>query len=120
VPGDPVSHHQSLRAECTYSRTTRSCAKSVIRATRSQCGVPQLALGAYPADNLEDRGGVLTRFVERGYPPQKLSSPSQSLYMDMAMVMIREKGVPRDGAMSGNIGSASATKPVAVAVPLSL
>ena len=25
-------------------------------------------------------------------PPQKLSSPSQSLYMDMAMVMIREKG----------------------------
>jgi hypothetical protein len=26
--------------------------------------------------------------------PQKLSSPSQSLYMDMGMVMIREKGVP--------------------------
>jgi hypothetical protein len=29
-----------------------------------------------------------------GYPPQKLSSPSQSLYMDMAMVMMPKKGVP--------------------------
>ena len=32
-------------------------------------------------------------------PPQDLSSPSQSLYTDMAMVMIREKGVPRGGEM---------------------
>jgi hypothetical protein len=39
-----------------------------------------------------------------------------TLYMDMGMVMIREKGVPRDGAMGGSIGSTSATKPVAVAV----
>jgi hypothetical protein len=31
--------------------------------------------------------------------PQKLSSPSQSLYMDMAMVMMPKKGVPRDVAM---------------------
>jgi hypothetical protein len=31
-------------------------------------------------------------FVERGYPPQKLSSPSQSLYMDMGMVMMPKKG----------------------------
>ena len=31
-----------------------------------------------------------------------------------------EEGLPRDGAMSGNIESASATKPVAVAVPLGL
>ena len=29
MPRGPVSHHQSLRAECTYSRTTRSCARSV-------------------------------------------------------------------------------------------
>jgi hypothetical protein len=36
--------------------------------------------------------------------------------MDMAMVMIREKGVPRGGVMDGSIGSTSATKPVAVAV----
>jgi hypothetical protein len=26
--------------------------------------------------------------------PQKLSSPSQSLYMDMGMVMVPKKGVP--------------------------
>jgi hypothetical protein len=36
--------------------------------------------------------------------------------MDMGMVMIGEKGVPRDGAMGGSIESTSATKPVAVAV----
>jgi hypothetical protein len=48
--------------------------------------------------------------------PTKLSSPSQSLYMDMGMVMIREKGAPRDGAMGGSIESTSATKPVAIAV----
>jgi hypothetical protein len=52
--------------------------------------------------------------------PTRVSSPSQSLYMDMAMVIMQKKGVPRDGAMSGNIGSASATKSVAVAVPLGL
>jgi hypothetical protein len=40
--------------------------------------------------------------------------------MDMVMVMIREKGVPRDGAMGGSNGSTSAKKPVAVAVPLGL
>jgi len=40
--------------------------------------------------------------------------------MDMGMVMMPKKGVPRDGAMGGSIGSTSATKPVAVAVPLSL
>jgi hypothetical protein len=38
-----------------------------------------------------------------------------TLYMDMGMVMIGEKGVPRDGAMGGSIESTSATKPVAVA-----
>ena len=55
----------------------------------------QLALRAYPDDRLVDRGGTRPRFVERGYPPQTLSSPSQSLYMDMGMVMPK-KGVPRD------------------------
>ena len=49
-------------------------------------------------------------------PPQKLSSPSQSLYMDVGMVMMPKMGVPRDGAMGGSMGSTSATKPVAVAV----
>jgi hypothetical protein len=36
--------------------------------------------------------------------------------MDIAMVMIREKGVPRDGAMGESMGRTSSTKPVAVAV----
>jgi hypothetical protein len=36
--------------------------------------------------------------------------------MDMGMVMMPKKGVPRDGVMSGSMGSTSATKPVAVAV----
>ena len=52
--GDPVSHHHRQRTECTYSRTTHSCARSVTRVRRSQCGVPQLALRAYPDDALED------------------------------------------------------------------
>jgi hypothetical protein len=65
---------------------------------------------------LEDRGGTRPRFVERGYPPQKLSSPSPPLYMDMGMVMIREKGVPREDAMGGSIGSTRPTKPVALAL----
>src|SRR5215208_7407989 len=43
-------------------------------------------------------------------PPQKLSSPSQSLYMDMGMVMMPKKGVPRDAAMGRSMGSTSATK----------
>ncbi len=49
-------------------------------------------------------------------PPQNLSSPSQSLYMDMGMVMMPKMGVPRDGAMGGSMGSTRPTKPVAVAV----
>ena len=89
----PVSDQQSLRTECTYSRTTRSCARSVRSATRRQLSVPQLALRAYPDDRLEDRGGTRPRFVERG-SPTKLSSPSQSLYMDMAMVIMQKKGGP--------------------------
>ena len=34
-------------------------------------------------------------------PPQKLSSPSQSLYMDMGMVTMSKKGVPRDVHWAG-------------------
>jgi hypothetical protein len=52
--GSCKSSHHRLRTECTYSRTTRSCARSVRRATRSQCGVPQLALRDYPDDALDD------------------------------------------------------------------
>jgi hypothetical protein len=36
--------------------------------------------------------------------------------MDMGMVMMQKKGVPRHDAMGGNIGSTSATKSIAVAV----
>jgi hypothetical protein len=72
--GQPVcrrsckSSHHRLRTECARTAFSRSCARSVIRARRSQCGVPQLALRAYPDDRLEDRGGTRPRFVERGYP----------------------------------------------------
>jgi hypothetical protein len=58
--------------------------------------------------------------LSRVATPENLSSPSQSLYMDMGMVMIVEKGVPTDGAIGRSMGSTSATKPVAAAVPLSL
>jgi hypothetical protein len=51
--------------------------------------------------------------------PQKLSSPSQSLYMDTGMVMMPKKGVPRAGAMGGSMGSTRLTKPVAVDVYIS-
>jgi hypothetical protein len=78
-----------------------------------------LALRAYPDDALEDRGGALPRFVKRGYPDKNYHH-HRHLYIDMGMVMIREKGVPRDGAMGGSMGNVSATKPVAVAVPLGL
>jgi hypothetical protein len=40
--------------------------------------------------------------------------------MDMAMVMMPKKGVPRDGAMGGSKGRTSASKPAAIAVPLGL
>jgi hypothetical protein len=40
--------------------------------------------------------------------------------MDMGMVMMPKKGLPRDGAMGGSMGSTSATEPVAVAVSLGL
>ena len=36
------------------------------------------------------------------------------------MVMMPKEGLPTDGAMGGSMGSTSATKPVAVAVPLGL
>ena len=78
--GDRVSHQQSLRTECTYSRTTRSCVRSVLRATRSQCGVPQLTLRAYPDDRLEDRGGTRPRFVERSYPTKAIITIPITLY----------------------------------------
>ena len=55
-------------------------------------------------------------FVERGYPTKAIITIPITLYMDMGMVMIGEKGVPRESAMGGSMASASATKPVAVAV----
>jgi hypothetical protein len=98
VTGNPVSHPQNLRTECMDSRLTQ-LRKSVISARRSQCGVPQLRCGARP------------RFVERGYPPQKLSSPSPSLYMDMGMVMMPKKGVPRDVQWAGSRGQQARQSP---------
>ena len=98
VPGDPVSHHHRLRAECTYRRTTRSCARSVIRATRSQCGVTQLVLRAYPDDRLEDRGGARPRFVERVHLRGPIITIPITLY-GYGNGDDAEEGVPSDGAM---------------------
>ena len=71
-------------------------------------------------DRLEDRGGTRPRFVERGYPTKAIITIPITLYRygngDDA-----EEGDPdrrRDELEHG--GSASATKPVAVAVPLGL
>src|SRR5215211_9451480 len=69
-------HHAQLR-----KKRNKSKKESVWRSSTG-------ASGSYPDDRLEDRGGTRPRFVERGHPPQKLSSPSQSLYMDMGMVMM--------------------------------
>ena len=40
--------------------------------------------------------------------------------MDVGMVMMPKKEVPRDGAMGGSMGSTRPTMPVAVDVPLGL
>jgi len=53
-------------------------------------------------------------------PPQYLSSPSQSLYMDMAMVMMPKQGGPERRRGGREHGEHSATNPVTVAVPLGL
>jgi hypothetical protein len=50
MPGGPVSHHQSPRAECARPAASCSCARSVRSATRRQLSFPQLALRAYPDD----------------------------------------------------------------------
>ena len=41
VSGGPVSHHQSLRAECARTAASCSCARSVRSATRRQLSFPQ-------------------------------------------------------------------------------
>jgi hypothetical protein len=51
---------------------------------------------------------------------KNLSSPSPYPYIEIGMVMMPKRGVPTEGATGGSMGSTSATKSVAVAVPLSL
>jgi hypothetical protein len=68
------------------------------------------SFGLTKDDRLEDRGGTHPRICGTWLPPQKLSSPSQSLYMDMGMVMMQKKRVPRDEAMDGSKGSVRPTK----------
>jgi hypothetical protein len=80
VAGNPVSHHQSPSTKYARTAASCSCASSVIRARRSQCGVPQLALRAYEDDALEDRGGALPRLVERGYPTKPIITIPTSIY----------------------------------------
>jgi hypothetical protein len=60
---------------------------------------------AHPVDRLEDRGGTLPRFVERGCPTKAIITIPITLYRygngDDA-----EEGVPRGGVMGGSKGSA--------------
>jgi hypothetical protein len=60
---------------------------------------------------------TLWRIKVASFPDlSNVASPTKAIitipipYMDMGMVMIREKGVPRDGAMGGSIVSVSATR----------
>ena len=78
--GHGKSSPESKNRVCKPSRLTRSCVRSVIRATRSQCGCAQLALRAYPDDRLEDRGGTRPRFVERGHPRKPIITIPLTLY----------------------------------------
>ncbi len=54
------------------------------------------------------------------YTCEDPSSPSQSLYMGMGMVMMPKKGCREMVRWAGSMGRMSATKSVAVAVPLVL
>ena len=102
--GDPVSHRESLRTECMYSRLMQ------LRKKRNKSNKEAVLCSSTVASGLPRRRSGGSRWhpsqvCRTWLPPQTLSSPSQSLYMDMGMVMIREKGVPRDGAIGGSTGS---------------
>jgi hypothetical protein len=91
------SHHAQLR-----KKRNKSKKEPVWRSSTGASGLPRR-----PPERSRRRPSQVCR---TWLPPQKLSSPSQSLYMDMAMVMMQKKGLPRDGAMGGSMGSTSATK----------
>jgi hypothetical protein len=96
-------HHAQLR-----KKPKKSKKEPVWRSSTGASGLPRRRSGGsrwHPS-----------QICRTWLPPQDLSSPSPSLYMDMGTVMIREKGVPRDGAMGGSMGSTRLSKPVAVAV----
>jgi hypothetical protein len=79
------------------------------KSKKSQCDVPQLALRAYPANALEDRGGTLPRFVERGYPTIPIITIPITLYGNGDGDDAEEGGL-EGCAMGGSMGSTSATK----------
>jgi hypothetical protein len=76
------------------------------------------SFGLTKDDRLEDRGGALPRFVERGYPQKPIITIPIALY-GYGNGDDAEEG-SRESAIGGSMGSTSATKPVAVAVPLGL
>jgi hypothetical protein len=49
-------------------------------------------------------------------PTKAILTIATSIHIDMGMVMMPKKGVPRDGAMGGSMWSTRPTKPVAVSV----
>ena len=106
--GDPVSHHQSLRAECARTTASCSCARSVIRARRSQCGVLNWRF-------------VLTQmtawWIEVAPVPglSNVASPTKPI-ITIPITLYgygngdAEEGSPEGCAMGGSMGSTSATK----------
>ena len=113
--GSCKSSPESENRACTHSRLmqlrkkrNKSKKEPVWRPSTGASGLLKMTAWRIEVAPFPDLSNV--------YAPQYLSSPSQSLYMDMGMVMMPKKGVPRGGVMGGSIGSTSATKPVAVAV----
>jgi hypothetical protein len=101
-------HHAQLR-----KKRNKSKKEPVWRSSTGASGLLKMTAWRIEVAPVPDLLNVAT-------PTKAIITIPITLYMDMGMVMIGEKGVPRDAAMGGSMGSTSATKPVAVAVPLSL
>ena len=96
---------------CAFSERTQVGRAAIVAGLRLMLSG---ALWAHSDDGLEDGSGTLPG-SSKADTPENPSSPSPYLYTGIGMVMIREKGVPRDAAIGGSMVSLSATNPVAVA-----
>jgi hypothetical protein len=98
---DPVSHPpESEYQVCTHSRVMQPRKK---RDKHKKEPVGRSSTGA--SGSLGGRSGGSrwrpSQICRTWLPPQDLSSPSPPLYMDMGMVMMPKKGVPREVQWAG-------------------